>query len=204
VPAKKRWKKPTADGILAAAERTFAKNGYGETSLRELITGAGVSTTAFYARFASKEDVLRALVLRLLAELEEKSRSELARAEGLEDGFARGADVLYRVLLPQRNLVRILLTEAAASPDVKDTLGALYGGLASFLAARLEELARRGSIAPLDAHAFSWAVVGALQMQVQRWAVYEQIGDRALRSELEAVARTFLAGLRQQKKRGSR
>jgi AcrR family transcriptional regulator len=198
--AKKRWKKPSADAILVSAARTFAKQGYGGTSLRDLISGAGVSTTAFYARFASKEDVLRALVARLLADLESQARVELSRAQGLEDGFVRGAGVLYRVLLPQRNVVRILLTEGAASPDVKDTMGALYAGLAGFLAARLEELKKRGAVAEVDASAFAWAVVGALQMQVQRWAVYEQIGDRTLRAELDAVARSFLAGLRKTKR----
>ena len=45
--------------ILAAAEALFATTGYGEVSLRQLMAAAGVSTTAFYARFDSKASSVR-------------------------------------------------------------------------------------------------------------------------------------------------
>src|SRR5688572_28375731 len=82
--------KPSVDGILEAAERVFSRHGYGETSLRQLIAEAGVSTTAFYARFGSKEEVLDALVGRLLGALYAAATESLASAKGLEDGFDRG------------------------------------------------------------------------------------------------------------------
>jgi len=47
----KQQLKPSAERILAAAEALFAKHGYAEVSLRQLIAGARLSTTAFYARF---------------------------------------------------------------------------------------------------------------------------------------------------------
>src|SRR4051812_21961818 len=50
--------KPTSDGILDAAELLFAERGFGNTSLRGLIEASRMSTTAFYSRFASKEEVL--------------------------------------------------------------------------------------------------------------------------------------------------
>ena len=61
--------KPSSDGILEAAETAFAKHGYNELSLRQLISASRVSTTAFYARFDSKEAVLAALTSRLFGEL---------------------------------------------------------------------------------------------------------------------------------------
>ena len=195
VPKRKR-PRPSADRILEAAERVFAAGGYGETSLRQLMAAAGVSTTAFYARFSSKEEVLRALVLRLLGELEQAARVELAKAEGLEDGFARGVGVLFDVLSPRRELVRILLTEAAASADVTKAVGGLYEGLASFLSARFESLARNGDAAPADTSGIAWGVVGALHMQVLRWAVYETIPTGELRGALQATASAFLPAVR--------
>ncbi len=62
-----RTARPSSDRILGAAEKVFARQGYGETSLRQLMAAARVSTTAFYARFDSKEAVLVALVDRLIA-----------------------------------------------------------------------------------------------------------------------------------------
>ena len=186
-------RKPSADRILEAAETVFARHGYGETSLRQLMSGARVSTTAFYARFRSKEEVLRALVLRLLEELEAKARVELAKAETLADGFGRGVDVLFEVLAPKRHLVRILLTEAAASPDVTRALGDLYAGLATFLAGRFDALVSGGSA--LDTDALAWSVVGALNMQVARWAVFEHVSTDALRRTLHATAKAFLPAI---------
>ena len=193
--AKKKRPRPSADAILESCAQEFAEHGYGATALRQLIARSGVSTTAFYARFASKEDVLRALVVRLLTELEAAARVELGRAQGLEDGFARGADVLFQVLAPKRRLVGVLLTEAAASADVAASLGSLFGGLASFLSSRLASLSKSGDVAVVDEGSVAWSLVGALHMQVLRWAVYDQLPTSALRAQLHAVARSFLPGL---------
>ncbi|MBS1120882.1 MAG: Bacterial regulatory protein, tetR family, partial [Deltaproteobacteria bacterium] len=65
----RRATKPSVDKILEAAEKVFAKHGYAVVSLRQLMAAARVSTTAFYARFDSKEAVMAALVTRLLGEL---------------------------------------------------------------------------------------------------------------------------------------
>ena len=46
--------------------RVFAAHGFGRTSLRMLIEASQMSTTAFYARFASKDAVLAALVDRVV------------------------------------------------------------------------------------------------------------------------------------------
>src|SRR3989442_1472508 len=90
--------KPSADAILDAAERVLTRQGYAGTSLRQLIAEAGVSTTAFYARFDSKEAVLDALVERLLRELHTAAAATLSEARSIEDGFDRGVDVLVAKL----------------------------------------------------------------------------------------------------------
>src|SRR5262245_4103001 len=110
-PADSSWR-PSADKILEAAERVFARHGYGESSLRQLIAEAQVSTTAFYARFDSKDAVLAALIARLLAELHAAATESLGEARTLEEGFEQGVGVLVRVLSGHRTIVRLALTEA--------------------------------------------------------------------------------------------
>lgn len=190
--AKPKKVRPSADRILEAAEEVITRDGYGETSLRNLMQAAGVSTTAFYARFASKEEVLRALVARLLGELATRAQAELTKATGLEDGFRRGVDVLFDVLSPRRKLVRVILTEAASSPAILDTLGKLYESLATLLRGQITSLSRGKGIKPAEADAIAWGVVGALNMQILRWAVYEHIGTKELRTTLHASAEPFL------------
>lgn len=185
-------RKPSSDAILEASARVFERHGYGETSLRMLMTAAGVSTTAFYARFASKEDVLAALVERFLGELAERAVETLSGVASLEEGFERGVDLLVDVLLRHRVVAALALTEAAGSPKVRDTLANAYATLAELLASRIRALAKKGAVRVSDPTALGWALVGALQMQVTRWAVFGELDEPKLRRALRATARTLL------------
>jgi AcrR family transcriptional regulator len=59
--------KPMRERILDVALDLFTENGYEETSLREVAASLGVTKAALYYHFASKEDILFALHLRLHA-----------------------------------------------------------------------------------------------------------------------------------------
>jgi AcrR family transcriptional regulator len=181
---------------LAAAEKEFSRRGYGETSLRQLMSAAKVSTTAFYARFATKEDVLRQLVLALLAELDTRARAEIAGATSVEDGFRRGVEVLVSVMAPKQRIVRIALTDGASSPAVSHTLSQLYSALAALLAEKIAALAGRGDARAEDPEALAWSLVGALNLQITRWAVFEQISTEELGPALHRVAHAMLPLLR--------
>jgi len=50
--------------ILDTAERLFAENGYGATSLRSIIAAAGVNLAAVHYHFHSKEELLDAVIRR--------------------------------------------------------------------------------------------------------------------------------------------
>ena len=54
----------TKERILQTAERTFAENGYAATSLRSIISEAGVNLAAVHYHFGSKEELLKAVILR--------------------------------------------------------------------------------------------------------------------------------------------
>ncbi|QYK41537.1 MAG: TetR/AcrR family transcriptional regulator [Paracoccaceae bacterium] len=49
------------DAILDAAFHAFAGYGYRRTSMEDIATGAGLSRTALYLHFRSKEDIFRSL-----------------------------------------------------------------------------------------------------------------------------------------------
>ena len=193
MPTRTHARRPDAGRILDSAAREFARRGYADTSLRQLMTAAKVSTTAFYARFASKEEVLRALVRRLLGEIDERARQELPLATSVDDGFRRGVAALVAVIGPQRELVRIALTQAAASSEVTAALGERYAALAALLSAQIRAVDKRGQVA--DPEALAWSLVGALQMQVLRWAAFGQLETEALAPALLAVAEAHLPAL---------
>ncbi len=48
--------------LLAVALREFLAHGYGGTSMSKIVKVAGVSKTTLYSRFASKEELFRAII----------------------------------------------------------------------------------------------------------------------------------------------
>jgi len=188
----RRTQKPSADRILEAAEEVFAEHGYAEVSLRQLMAAAGVSTTAFYARFDSKEAVMAALTTRLFSELYAEAPSVLDRARDLERGIVLGVDLLCDRFAPRQALVRMILAETGASKAAVDARRRAYSLLAAFLSGRFRALADRKRIAVPDPDALAWALVGALEIQVTRWAVWNEIDLATLRAQLVAAARAIL------------
>ena len=184
--------KPSSDGLLEAAETAFAKHGYNELSLRQLISASRVSTTAFYARFDSKEAVLAALTSRLFGELHADAPAALSKARDLASGIELGVDLLCERLGPRKALVRLILSEAGSSPAAMNARRDSYAMLAAFLAMRFAALNERKRIAVADPEALAWALIGALEIQFIRWAVWDQIDLAALRAQLARAALAIL------------
>src|SRR5438270_8340423 len=166
MPTPKRSTKPSSDRILAAAEAAFASEGYHEISLRQLIAAAGVSTTAFYARFASKAAVLEKLTETLFVDLSVDAAKVLRSARDLGDGIRRGVDLLVDHFGRRKALVRLIIAEAGSIPSVLAKRRQSYAMLAAFLARYLRALDERGVIACKSPDTVAWAIVGALEIQI--------------------------------------
>jgi AcrR family transcriptional regulator len=175
--------KDTADRILDAAERVLAEQPYAQISLRTLLSAAQVSSTAFYARFDSKEAVVAALTARLFGKLHRVAPGALDAAKDLDTGIERGVDALCDSFAKHKVLVRLILSEAGGAPAAIEARRTEYQLLAHFLAVRL-----RGP----HKEALAWALIGALEMQIVRWAVWDDIDLPTLRKQLVAVGRAVL------------
>jgi AcrR family transcriptional regulator len=187
----RRVLRPSADRILAAAETLFATHSYGDISLRQLIAAAGVSTTAFYSRFDSKDAVLDTLTERLFTELHQEAVKVLPLARDLDDGIDRGIEILCGQFAPRKPIVRLVIAETG-SVQTRTTRKQSYTMLVGFLAHYLRALAGRGRIEVADAEATAWALVGALEMQLVRWAVWDELDINQLRVALLGVAHAIL------------
>jgi AcrR family transcriptional regulator len=189
----RRALKPSADRILSAAEALFATNGYGDVSLRQLMAAAGVSTTAFYARFDSKESVLNALAERLFTDLHTEAAAVLTKqVASFDEGVERGVDILVSQFKTRKALVRLVIAEAGSIVQTIDIRRKSYTMLVGFLAHYLRALTARGRLDVKDPEGMCWALVGALELQVVRWAVWDDIDIDQLRAKLLDVARAIL------------
>jgi AcrR family transcriptional regulator len=67
----------TKTQILDAAEKLFAKQGFEATSLRAIIADAGVNLAAIHYHFRSKEGLVRAVLERRIAPINEERIRQL-------------------------------------------------------------------------------------------------------------------------------
>ena len=85
----------TKQRILDTAEQLFGAEGYDATSLRHIITQAGVNLAAIHYHFGSKEELLDELILRRAGPVNEK---RMALLDQLEAKAGEGPVEIERVL----------------------------------------------------------------------------------------------------------
>jgi AcrR family transcriptional regulator len=95
-----RERKVDVDRVLQAAARLFRDQGYAATSLRDVARAAGMLPGSLHYRYATKEDILSALMERAIDRL----------IEGVLSAAAAGTDPLDRMRLAIVAHVKILLS----------------------------------------------------------------------------------------------
>ena len=95
----------TGNEILDAAEKAFARDGYDNTSLREIATRARVNAALVQYYFGSKEGLFRAMFVRRAQELAAE-RLALLDAVEAKGGQPALEDILHAYLRPAFNLMQ--------------------------------------------------------------------------------------------------
>src|SRR5271154_1582743 len=93
----------TRERILDVALDLFIENGYDGTSLREVAEQLGVTKAALYYHFASKDDILMALHMRLHA-LGREALTHLAGSKVTAAKWRALLDALLTEMLAQRKI----------------------------------------------------------------------------------------------------
>jgi AcrR family transcriptional regulator len=176
--------------ILAAASKVFARHGYHRSTVRQVAQEAGIADGTIYLYFASKRDLLLAL-LGQLGRVGERPAdfAELAGAD------ARGFMSAYlaqrfRQLRGWRQLFTAVFPEVIADPDLRSAQLALAAPAFEAAAAELARRSAAGELPPLDpvllTRVAAATVLGLLVLDV--------MGDPVVDARWEDLP-TFLAGL---------
>jgi AcrR family transcriptional regulator len=131
-PAKVPGEKHTREKIFDAAVDLFAERGYDRTSVRDIARAVGITESAVYRHYPSKESILDAI----LAYMEKRVYTPLppARRAG-DDGsiFRDMLEGLPRYLMADPSLIRIvhvLFIEMHHNEKIRDYLKREYGSRA--------------------------------------------------------------------------
>lgn len=166
----RRERPETRERIISAAADVFAAKGFRSSSVDDIVARSETSKGSFYNFFPSKEAIFLALLERVGVGLLERVARDVEGASGALGRVDAALAAALGGFAEHRALARILVIEAPALGHGSDRrLFELHRRVAGFVARRLEDAVRDGSIAPLDTEMAAYAWLGAINEVVLRW-----------------------------------
>lgn len=176
--------------ILASALRLFARHGYAATSVRMIAEEAGVSQGLMYNYYEGKEGLLRAIVERSMADVQESlaaAWTAIAAEQGLEL-LVRSA---FEIVRRNRTFWQ-LSYQLRMQPDILAELGQSVGEWGDAIRLQIEALLRSSASADaaVEARVLFAAIDGAAQHYVldpERYPL-DEVADEIVRRFFPAPA----------------
>ena len=103
--------------LLDATAELVAERGFHRVGIAEIGAAAGVSGAAIYRHFASKDELLVALIDRVVDELLDGAREICARAHTPEQALRRLVEAHVQFALRERSVIKVYDQEAHHLPD---------------------------------------------------------------------------------------
>lgn len=124
----------TRAAVLGAAVALVDEHGLSALSMRRLGAELGVEAMALYHHVGSKDELLDGLVEHLFGEVvpvlvERGSDRRGHAAEGWQEGLRASAHTMLRTLIAHPNLVPVVLSRPATTPQVHGLLEQMLGTL---------------------------------------------------------------------------
>jgi TetR/AcrR family transcriptional repressor of mexJK operon len=152
-PSAPRRRSRKREAIIVAAKDMFFREGYAGASMDRITAHAGVSKATVYSHFRSKEELLLAVVVEVVAPIRDDYLSVPDHSASFETWLLELAEILaQKVLLPEVTaLERLVIAETLRFPE----LGRIFQSIAinsSFevLRPRIERAIADGEMRPCD------------------------------------------------------
>ena len=182
----------TKQRILDVAEQLFADHGFAGTSLRRIISDAGVNLAAVHYHFHSKEALLEAVLIRRLQPLNQERLAELDRCERQSGRKGPAVEDILRAFIGPP--VRLILNTGGTGCLFGKLIGRLHSESGAFFVAiakrHFRPVSERFSIAlqralpGLRTEELQWRMhfaIGAMAHLLTSWDQIEAISDGRLK-----------------------
>ncbi|GLI37133.1 TetR family transcriptional regulator [Geobacter hydrogenophilus] len=141
----------TRERILDTAIGLFSTRGYSGATTREIAQQAGVAEVTLFRHFASKENLLEAVISHYSAIPGLKSFLPRALEMPYEQALIGMADLFLDTLFQLRDWIRIMHAEVQRSPDKLITIyHSFLDELFEIFASYFRELQKRGTLRDFD------------------------------------------------------
>jgi TetR/AcrR family transcriptional regulator len=153
----------TRAAVLDASEALFAERGFEATRLEDIAARVGIRRASLVYYYPDKRRLYDAMVARLLGDLHARLEAALATEEPLATRIEAAVSAWVEFVGRRPTLARILLREAAATPDRRHALAAHTGSFTALVRRHVLERPefRRERLEPIDPVHVASTVVGA-------------------------------------------
>ena len=152
--------------ILVAARDVFARKGYHQATIDDIVKAAGVARGTYYLYFEDKRAVFVDLVDRFAARLAMAiSRIDIGpEGKGIGEGVKDNIRGLLTVALAERSMTKILFTDAIGlDPAFDRKLSSFYDELVKRLTESLHMGQVMGIVADGEPRVMAYMTIGALK-----------------------------------------
>jgi TetR/AcrR family transcriptional regulator, ethionamide resistance regulator len=150
--------------ILDAAEKLLATRGYADMTVGDIAEGAGITRGALYFYFASKQDVLIALVAQTVQALQEKSGAALADTAPVDDVISTALERTAQLWREHGPVMRMAVDLASTVREID----LLWTGTADVFIEAISGVLSRGGVPSGDGPGNSSALARALCWMIER------------------------------------
>jgi AcrR family transcriptional regulator len=187
----KGHRETTREHIIDVASAQFRENGVAAVGLAGIMSAAGLTNGAFYTHFESKEDLVRAVLLKALSRREARLRANLEGKAALEVTIRDYLSARHRDGAGTGCPTAALVAEIARHP--KQTRDAFTGKIAEIIDLLAAQIAK-GS--PADRRKKAIAAYGMMvgSLQLARAVNDRKLSDEILENAVDAALK--LAGER--------
>jgi AcrR family transcriptional regulator len=191
-------KQATQSAILKAAYTLFSRKGFSNTTTREIAESAQVNELTLFRHFQNKTNILTQVIgTYMTTQKIERMFSQLEKM-GFEDGFHSFARMLLAELEEKYPMIRLMIIEATANPELKSEVGPIIVKLRENLVRHLRRGVDEGRVREdldldLVAQSFLWIF---LSYVINRSDVGQQFCPYPPEDVAQASTEIFLKGLR--------
>lgn len=182
--------------ILDAAMVVFARSGFHEARMDDIVQEAGLSKGTLYWYFKSKEEIITAISQRLFA-TDIESVESLLKAEGtVSERLQQLIRERVQGLQEMSGVVAILVEFYAVAlhqDGVRQFIKTYFQNFHDLLVALIQQGIERGEFRPVDATAAATALDAVFEGLIVRWLIdpdavqWASLGEAAIRFMLDGL-----------------
>lgn len=166
--------------ILDTAENVFAKRGFHETRMDDIVSESGLSKGAIYWYFKKKDDIIGALLQRVFRRGIDAMRRTAAQPGSVPDVLLRVGEQISRDYQAMTHLMPIALefyAVALRQRSVRKHLASMYEEMLTILAPLIQSGIDRGELRAVDPREAATLLISAYEGLGLVWAITPKTVD---------------------------